>query len=80
MAAPPLINRSKQPYRLYKPLFIDDKQIKLDLDRELESISQALLWVTVNMETVVSSLNTLLPEGDKIKLEYPVNGRGNNNG
>lgn len=65
------IDRTKQPYRIYKPLFLDEDQIKMDLDREFESISQALIWVTNNMVLIVDSLNTLLPAGQKIELIYP---------
>lgn len=68
------IDRTKQPYRIYKPLFLDDDQMKMDLDREFESISQALIWVTNNMVLIVNSLNTLLPAGQKIELIYPKTG------
>lgn len=68
------IDRTKQPYRIYKPLFMDDKQMKMDLDREFESISQALIWVTNNMVIIVDALNTLLPAGQKIELVYPKTG------
>lgn len=68
------IDRTKQPYRIYKPLFMDDKQMKMDLDREFESISQALIWVTNNMVIIVDALNTLLPPGQKIELVYPKTG------
>ncbi len=68
------IDRTKQPYRIYKPLFMDEKQLKMDLDREFESISQALIWVTNNMVIIVDALNTLLPAGQKIELVYPKTG------
>ncbi|QQK87894.1 hypothetical protein pSalSNUABM01_025 [Salmonella phage pSal-SNUABM-01] len=68
------IDRTKQPYRIYKPLFMDEKQMKMDLDREFESISQALIWVTNNMVIIVDALNTLLPAGQKIELVYPKTG------
>lgn len=66
-----IIDRTKQPYRIYKPLFLDEDQLRMDLDREFESISQALIWVTNNMVLIVNSLNTLLPVGQKIELIYP---------
>ena len=69
-----VIDRTKQPYRIYKPLFLDNDQLKMDLDREFESISQALIWVTNNMVLIVNSLNTLLPAGQKIELIYPKTG------
>lgn len=67
------IDRTKQPYRIYKPLFLDDDQIKMDLDREFESISQALIWVTNNMLIIVEAVNPLLTAAGKppIVLEYP---------
>lgn len=65
------IDRTKQPYRIYKPLFLDEKNMKMDLDREFESISQALIWVTNNLVIVVNALNTLLPADGKIVLDYP---------
>lgn len=68
------IDRTKQPYRIYKPLFMDEKQLKMDLDREFESVSQALIWVTNNMVIIVDALNTLLPAGQKIELVYPKTG------
>lgn len=70
------VDRTRQPYRIYKPLFLDDDQMKMDLDREFESISQALIWVTNNMLIVVDALNPLLVAAGKppIKLEYPSNG------
>lgn len=37
-------------YRIYKPLFLDEKKLKVDLDREFESISQALIWVTQELK------------------------------
>lgn len=48
MADPVLvpIDRTKQPFRIYKPLFLDANHIIRDLDREFESISQALIWAT----------------------------------
>lgn len=71
MATP--IDRTKQPYRIYKPLFLDEQNLKMDLDREYESISQALIWVTNNLNIVVDALNTLLPADGKIVLDYPTN-------
>lgn len=73
------INRTRQPYRLYKPLFLDEAELKRDLDRELESLSQSLIWVTESLNTVVDALNVLLAEAgkDTIKLNYP-NSRGGN--
>lgn len=65
------INRTTQPYRIYKPLFLDDNDMHKDLDREFESISQALIWVTNAIDTIVKAVNPILPEGGKIKLEYP---------
>ncbi|WHS68278.1 hypothetical protein [Lundtoftevirus Lu221] len=67
------IDRTKQPYRIYKPLFLDEGQIKMDLDREFESISQALIWVTNNMLIIVDAVNPLLIAAGKapIVLEYP---------
>ena len=69
MAEP--IDRTKQPYRIYKPLFLDVNHLKMDLDREFESVSQALIWVTSNMIIIVNALNTLLPPSDRIELVYP---------
>lgn len=69
MAEP--IDRTKQPYRIYKPLFLDVNHLKMDLDREFESVSQALIWVTSNMIIIVNALNTLLPPADRIELVYP---------
>lgn len=65
------IDRTKQPYRIYKPLFLDVNHLKMDLDREFESVSQALIWVTTNMLIIVTALNTLLPPDQQIKLDYP---------
>ena len=65
------IDRTKQPYRIYKPLFLDVNHLKMDLDREFESVSQALIWVTANMNIIVDALNTLLPPGSKVELVYP---------
>ena len=73
---PATIERAKQPYRIYKPLFLDVNNIKMDLDREFESISQALIWVTANMNTIVDSLNTLLPADKQIELVYPKTNKG----
>lgn len=75
------INRTKQPYRIYKPLFLDENELKTDLDRELESVSQSLIWVTQNLNIVVAALNTLLVDAgkDPIELVYPIS-RGGNNG
>lgn len=55
MADNDFINRVKQPYRIYKPLYLDYKDtysLKRDLDRELESISQCLLWVSQQFESI----------------------------
>lgn len=38
--------RKRQPYRFYKPAFLDENRMKMDLDRELESISQAMLQIS----------------------------------
>ena len=67
------IDRTKQPYRIYKPLFLDEKQMRMDLDREFESVSQALIWVTDNMLLIVSALNEVraLNGLDPIVLNYP---------
>lgn len=43
---PPEYKRKRQPYRFYKPSFLDENRMKMDVDRELESISQALLQVS----------------------------------
>ena len=70
---PKPINRVNQPYRIYKPLFLDEKQMKMDLDREFESVSQALIWVTDNMLLIVKSLNELrtIHSLPPIELNYP---------
>lgn len=67
------VDRTKQPYRIYKPLFLDENHFKRDLDREFESISQALIWVTNAVDIIVENLNVLLvKEGMKpIELPYP---------
>lgn len=39
-------------YRIYKPLFLDPNYLKRDLDREFESISQALIWVTSELKSL----------------------------
>lgn len=44
----------KNEYRIYKPLFINEKTLKTDIDRELESISQALIWVTTKIKELES--------------------------
>lgn len=44
------LNRTKQPFRIYKPLFLDENHLKMDLDREFEAISQALIWVTLEID------------------------------
>lgn len=38
--------RKRQPYRFYKPAFLDENRMKMDVDRELESISQAMLQIS----------------------------------
>ncbi|EJT2122716.1 hypothetical protein OCZ42_004593 [Salmonella enterica] len=45
-----VIDRLHQPRRLYKPLFLTDNHLKRDLDREFESISQALIEVTARLK------------------------------
>lgn len=67
------IDRTKQPYRIYKPLFLDEKQMRMDLDREFESVSQALIWVTDNMLLIVGGLNEVraLHSLPPIVLNYP---------
>lgn len=68
-----VVNRTNQPYRIYKPLFLDENQIVRDLDREFESISQALIWVTSSVDTIVDNLNVLLVKAGitPITLSYP---------
>ncbi|AFC22014.1 hypothetical protein GAP52_021 [Cronobacter phage vB_CsaP_GAP52] len=67
------VDRTKQPYRIYKPLFLDENHFKRDLDREFESISQALIWVTNSINIVVENVNVLLAIHEKppIVLPYP---------
>lgn len=65
------VDRTKQPYRIYKPLFLDDKDMHKDLDREFESISQALIWVTEAIDQIVTKTNTILPKDNQIVLTYP---------
>lgn len=68
-----VVDRNKQPYRIYKPLFLDENHFKRDLDREFESISQALIWVTNSVNIIVDNLNVLLVASGKppIVLPYP---------
>lgn len=40
----------KNEYRIYKPLFLDPANLKRDLDREFEAVSQALIWVTQELK------------------------------
>lgn len=56
------LNRVKQPYRIYKPLFLDINSLKMDLDREFESISQALIWVTNEIDDIKKRLTALEPK------------------
>lgn len=67
------VDRTKQPYRIYKPLFLDENHFKRDLDREFESISQALIWVTNSINIIVDNVNVLLAIHEKppIVLPYP---------
>lgn len=65
------VDRTKQPYRIYKPLFLDENHFKRDLDREFESISQALIWVTNSINIVVENLNVLLVAAGKKPIELP---------
>lgn len=67
----PPIDRTTQPYRIYKPLFLDENHIIRDLDREFESISQALIWVTNCIDIIVPALNSLLPADKQIVIKYP---------
>lgn len=53
------IDRTKQPYRIYKPLFLDDGNMHKDLDREFESISQALIWVTTEINKIDARVKAL---------------------
>lgn len=67
------VDRTSQPYRIYKPLFLDENYLVRDLDREFESISQALIWVTSSVNILVENLNVLLAQSGKpiITLPYP---------
>lgn len=45
----------KNEFRIYKPLFIDPNNLKRDIDREFESVSQALMWVTQQLKELKSA-------------------------
>ena len=49
----------REPYRIYKPLFLDPNNLKRDLDREFESVSQALVWVTKELDAIKTRLDAL---------------------
>lgn len=49
----------REPYRIYKPLFIDPNFMKRDLDREFESISQALIQVSNRLEALEARVKVL---------------------
>lgn len=54
------IDRLHQPYRIYRPLWLNTDSLyslKRDLDRELESISQSLLYVTNIFDKIDPRLN-----------------------
>ncbi|MCS5736752.1 hypothetical protein [Herbiconiux daphne] len=46
-------------YRIYKPLFLDPNNLKRDLDREFEAVSQSLIWVTGRLKQIEEGVNLL---------------------
>lgn len=46
-------------WRIYKPMFLDENNLKRDLDREFESISQALIAVTERLDAAEKEIAAL---------------------
>ncbi|QOC54802.1 tail fiber protein [Proteus phage 3H10_20] len=83
MATTDARNRIRQPYRFYKPQFLDENRLKMDLDREFEDISQALLKVSEKFNMIDLTLDfdagEVMDELNKIKstIEVTIKRLGN---
>lgn len=83
MATTDARNRIRQPYRFYKPQFLDENRLKMDLDREFEDISQALLKVSEKFNMIDLNLDfdagEVMDELNKIKstIEVTIKRLGN---